>query len=168
MYKCRHGLVLPHVSGEFGWRDQHAYTKSNRRYPSRAVIRAYWAPLLSRRPWRKFDCEAECLEQDYCFACGMLWGPRTDRAHILARVYGGSDEPRNLHLLCRLCHEMSEGFEGLAYWRWFKRQRGVDAAIWGASRTVWRLFGERETFRMELGQVFELAYQHLRHVKRLR
>lgn len=44
---------------------------------------------------------------------------------------------------------MSEGFEGLAYWRWFKRQRGVDAAIWGASRTVWRLFGERETFRME-------------------
>jgi hypothetical protein len=54
-----------------------------------------------------------------CFACRIA--APLERAHILPRWAGGSDEPVNLHLLCRACHLKSEGLFGISYWRWFAK-----------------------------------------------
>ena len=55
-------------------------------------------------------------------ACGFYHyhGKELDRAHIVARVYGGSDDVSNIHLLCRNCHIESELFNEEYYWKWFK------------------------------------------------
>ena len=81
------------------WRkieDLASINQTPRKRITRLTIRAYWADCLWRKPWAKFDSPEECLEADYCFACGMLRGVPTDRCHIVARVWGGQDELANL------------------------------------------------------------------------
>ena len=122
------------------WRnieDSSAITSSRRRRFTRLAVRTFWADCLWRKPWRKFDSPHECLEADYCFACGMLWSVATDRSHIVARVWGGQDELSDIHLLCPLCHEMSEMYQGMSYWRWLRRQSQFEAIRWGMSRALW-------------------------------
>jgi hypothetical protein len=131
--------------------------KSKRRYPTWNAIRAYWAPILSRTPWNKFSSIDHCLSGEYCFACGGIWLPRgTERAHIVARVYGGRDELWNFHLLCPICHDESGLLKGgLRYWRWLKSQT-YERAVWtGASFIIGRLYGP-----MYRGSIsFDLAEQ---------
>ena len=38
----------------------------------------------------------------HCWGCGFP--DASDRAHIVAKCYGGDDSEENLVLLCRLCH----------------------------------------------------------------
>lgn len=38
-----------------------------------------------------------------CWACGK-YHPRLERAHVVAKAFGGSDDPDNFFLLCSLCH----------------------------------------------------------------
>lgn len=154
--KLRSGWMLPRISGENSWRETDSINQSPRFYPSRASIRAYWAPVLWKKPWCKFDSIKECLEADYCFACGRLWPTRTDRAHILARIYGGSDNLSNLHLLCLLCHELSEHLCGVEYWRWFKRQGYKQAVEWGAYQALTRICGDDMPATIPLDQGIKL------------
>jgi hypothetical protein len=63
------------------------------------------------------------------------------RAHIVPRWDGGSDRAANLHLLCRICHEISEGYDGLSYWRWFREQTFQTAIQQGAAMRVTDVFG---------------------------
>jgi len=53
---------------------------------------------------------------EMCLACGdCSWG---ERAHILARACGGTNNTENFHILCSLCHSQSEYLNGVDYWIW--------------------------------------------------
>ena len=93
-------------------------------------IHEFWAKtLIELGKTRSFelelnDDEIEDLQhimyrvQPFCFACGLHG--ELNRAHILARQEGGSDEIENLHLLCPKCHVESEYMKGELYWHWLK------------------------------------------------
>ena len=83
--------------------------------PTKTEIRSFWAALLCSPDYGgKFDSPAECLEADYCFACGML--AETERVRIKDKGEG----PTALHLLCRLCQVAAGGRKGPDYFRWFR------------------------------------------------
>lgn len=65
-------------------------------------IRVYWADILTRKYPQKFTSSANILDAGECFACGVQVNP-LHRAHIVARVSGGSDAADNLHRLCAVC-----------------------------------------------------------------
>lgn len=109
---------------------QRCTTSGRALLPSEAKIRAYWAPLLAGA--KGFDSPAEFLQPGICFACG--WAGGLTRAHIRARVLGGSDGVENLHMLCSDCHEDSEGMEGQGYWVWFLFRSTADGAFSRATR----------------------------------
>jgi len=81
-----------------------------RHMPTKRMIKANWEPYLLLL--EKFDSPEELWEDDYCFACGLkpYATSKTERAHIIPRVYGGDDTVDNLHLLCKKCHRYSEFF----------------------------------------------------------
>lgn len=81
-----------------------------RKMPTERAIRRHWRAWLADREGN-FDAK-EAL----CFACGMI--EECERAHILARCDGGDDGVDNLHMLCRVCHKVSEGLSGDGYWLW--------------------------------------------------
>lgn len=92
--------------------------------PSRDQIRSYWAPKLPEK----------IIGDDACFACGCPINKDSahavlHRAHILARLEGGSDDVDNLHVLCAVCHEDSEYLSGDRYWSWFNSRNQVDQMI---------------------------------------
>ncbi len=95
---------------------------SERKMPSKIDVRKYWAPHLVK--FKKFDSIKEAMEEDYCFACGMLNGP-TELAHIIPRWKLMNDEVMRIHCLCHDCHIDSEFLEDRKYWRWFLRQNGL-------------------------------------------
>lgn len=99
--------------------------KQIRNMPSEGVIRAYWAPKL----WKVkgFDSLEEFLESGLCFACG--WSRPLERAHILAKSEGGSDDVSNLHMLCRSCHKCSEMVSGDMYNKWFLERETFDGLM---------------------------------------
>lgn len=90
--------------------------------PNAQVVLDYWGPALERMG----KADQEELRDAFtanpcrgiCFACGFI--RPLARAHITARVEGGSDDASNLHLLCRRCHTTSEYLSGDRYWRWFQ------------------------------------------------
>ena len=61
--------------------------------------------------------EKDLLLRDFCYGCGIP--AKTERCHIKPKNAGGDDTVENLHLLCANCHKQSEGYSGMAYWRWF-------------------------------------------------
>jgi hypothetical protein len=88
--------------------------------PSEKAIRRYWAEKLG-----ELDLETD----DACFACGTRTADTLHRAHILARVEGGSDTADNLHMLCQWCHHDSEYLTGDDYWTWFESRTQFDMVI---------------------------------------
>ncbi len=89
--------------------------------PSERSIRAYWASVFTAEElWRKsFDSPNEFMEEWICFACGHC-DFKPERAHIIPRSKYGLNTVENLHMLCPLCHEDSEGLSTLdRYWKWF-------------------------------------------------
>lgn len=79
-----------------------------RKMPSQKKIFEHW------------EIRLDSIYPQQCFACSSLDTTKLERAHILARCNGGSDEVDNLHLLCRNCHVSSETISGEKYWQWFK------------------------------------------------
>jgi hypothetical protein len=147
------------------WRDTEDINQTPRRRFTRLSIRAFWADCLWRKPLRKFDSPWECLEADYCFACGMLWGVPTDRSHIVSRVWGGQDELSNLHLLCPICHDQSECLQGMSYWRWLKRQHVFKAASRGAAKMLHLHHIDASDLTASIDAVHDLAKAFIRHVR---
>ena len=83
------------------------------------VAKAWWESLVKLN---KFDSLFEMTEpgSNICWGCGMHKEHATlERAHILARSAGGTDDATNLHLLCPTCHKTSENLTGRSYWSWF-------------------------------------------------
>jgi|SRR5581483_678874 len=125
----------PSIRGFNLWRPQPKRSRwAVRREPSSIAIREFWVPILRRAPWRR----AELDDADACFACSFAWNVPTQRAHILAKTHGGNDHPGNLHLLCPICHDMSESLYGLDYWRWFRRQTFMEAVRYGTAKMLIR------------------------------
>ena len=70
-----------------------------------------------------------------CMACGV--STTLERCHITARHKGGSDDPSNIHLLCRSCHSESESWQGDAYNAWFLARQNNDLmGAWYAAMMV--------------------------------
>lgn len=97
--------------------------------PTELAIRAHWAGRL----WlaKGFDSAAEFMERGTCFACGL---DGNERAHIVARSAGGSDDPENLHILCGVCHKDSEYLEGEKYMAWLFQRNPIDRLMSEAMR----------------------------------
>ena len=100
--------------------------QTKRTYPSAKAIRTFWADWLASAESSdgdpKFICAGEVFtEGDVCFACGTE--RPLERAHILARCEGGSDEVSNFHLLCGFCHRQSEFKHGADYLEWFRTKK---------------------------------------------
>lgn len=100
-----------------------------RKMPTESSIREHWASRL----WREkgYDSATEFMERETCFACGM---DGNERAHIVAHVVGGSDEPENLHILCGVCHKDSEYLDGKRYMDWLMQRSPVDRFLSEAMR----------------------------------
>lgn len=104
--------------------------------PKQKDIRIYWANTSIWR-FKGFDSSYEFLEGDYCFACGFTNGEsKTERAHIIPLSLGGSNEYRNLHLLCGRCHIDSEHCGNpkydpfqTTYWEWFFNRTVEDRMV---------------------------------------
>lgn len=96
-----------------------------RKMPTPSAIRAYWAPQLVDMD--RADSVQDVLDCDWCFACGLEYPWKTERAHILAHCEGGTHDHDNLHLLCPPCHIASELLSGDSYWTWFKERTPLDA-----------------------------------------
>ena len=44
----------------------------------------------------------------HCFICGHEAPGNLERAHIIPRCEGGTDDASNIHLLCHVCHRITE------------------------------------------------------------
>lgn len=76
--------------------------RGKRKMPSATAIATYWAPIIQ-------ETYGKSIDRDTCFKCGHVENEfNNDRAHIIARCDGGSDEVGNLWMLCKLCHKESE------------------------------------------------------------
>lgn len=75
------------------------YQDTPRRYPSRTAIVNFWK-------------ENGCVDHTnirQCFKCGhVAEGYHHQRAHIIPRMYGGSDGAENIVILCAFCHKVQE------------------------------------------------------------
>jgi len=94
---------------------------STRKMPRKQEIADYWLPILQRMG---LEIDNELSLNIQCFTCGR-YGPKLERCHIRARCEGGSDEVKNLHILCGSCHEESEFLNGKKYWKWYRHKRTV-------------------------------------------
>lgn len=112
------------------------YVKTaKRKMPSVTAIQEHWAERMVE--WGKADSVFEVMEEPgWCFACGSFIQNKDrtefvkpERAHILARIHGGSDDCENLHLLCGTCHKASEYVNGDSYWEWFHSRTWLDVVI---------------------------------------
>ena len=81
-------------------------TKSKRNsMPTKKQICEYWDghPDLS-------------VLTDTCWRCGVI-SRHLERAHILPKIEGGTNDESNLHLLCKMCHKQTEWLWGEPYWQ---------------------------------------------------
>lgn len=78
-----------------------------RKMPAKNRIKDHWQMYLVESG--KFEDRDEMNDGDVCFACKMNTCG-THKAHIVPRMYGGSDHVDNIVLLCRHCHKETEYF----------------------------------------------------------
>lgn len=118
-----------------------------RKFLSRKTIKNHWASRFHLLGGG-FDSLAEFMHADYCWACGMICGdPKvgwTERAHILARCEGGTDDAENIHLLCPTCHKDSEFLSGEEYWAWLRNRENMDSLESAMNRAVYRTLTKGE------------------------
>jgi len=89
----------------------------DRRNISRNKVYKYWEENTDKLgPLPSGIC---AIWSDSCFACGN--NRYLEVCHIVPRVFGGSDDASNLHILCKRCHGESEALK--AYWLWLRWKR---------------------------------------------
>ena len=118
----------------------------NRKRPTKRQIKEYWKYRILELKKEIFNSIEYFQGGDFCFACGLLTNKTTERAHIVARVSGGSDDIDNIHLLCSACHKDSELIEGDEYFEWFASRSHVDTIMTVLYKTDYKLF---KTFMSE-------------------
>ncbi|WP_314591613.1 HNH endonuclease [Paenibacillus terrigena] len=104
--------------------------------PSKSKIFEHWMDWYDRKG---YDWGEPC-----CWACGKHWEDKYDikksgatrgeiiknwdrvplqRCHIVARQFGGSDEPANLFLMCSDCHDKAPNTKSVeAFLMWTEKQ----------------------------------------------
>lgn len=92
--------------------------------PKKKEIVNFWYPIFCDMG---LEMDDELLRHYQCFVCAVH-GPKLERAHIKALCDGGSNDVRNLHMLCASCHHESEMYSGRGYWAWFHQAREHKAA----------------------------------------
>lgn len=107
--------------------------KSIRRLATEKKIREYWSERLYAFNDSHFDSAEELKEENLCFACGCD-DVKCERAHIIAKCEGGSDNESNLHMLCPTCHKNSEYLTLNDYFLWIKSRTMFDMLIARSSR----------------------------------
>ena len=125
-------------------------SNQKRNMPSKKNIKNYWKHKIVDIKHNIFPSVEYLCGGDYCFACGILTNDSTERAHILSRQEGGSDEVDNLHLLCNICHKDSEQFSGEEYNEWFINRTHIDAMLSIFYKFDYRLF---KSFRENTNEV---------------
>ena len=95
--------------------------------PTKKAILEYWDPVFgAATDFYGWDIGwSDVFWNGDCMACGSWL--KTQRAHIVAVVEGGSNEAENLHVLCSTCHEESELKSGQEYWDWFGYRLNSDS-----------------------------------------
>jgi len=88
--------------------------------PTAKKVLEYWQEPENEKKIGKAKGDIWGVEQDECFACGLRLLLK-HRAHIIPSINGGDNSPGNIHLLCRGCHEESEGRPN--YWQWLSYKR---------------------------------------------
>ncbi|MEW4529902.1 HNH endonuclease [Maioricimonas sp. JC845] len=85
---------------------------------------------------------------DRCWRCG--YEARLERCHIVPASLGGLDEPSNLVLLCKRCHQEAPNFDDPKYmWIWIR------AHATSMYDTYWSLRGADEFEKMFGRQPFK-------------
>jgi 5-methylcytosine-specific restriction endonuclease McrA len=111
--------------------------------PSKADIFEYWKDWLDERcfDWGESDC----------WACRRWWDTKYDiknsnvtwqeirnvwnkvplqRCHIIPKSLGGKDEPSNLFLMCKECHDLAPNTTSRkAFFEWVNSQNWMDRLI---------------------------------------
>lgn len=130
--------------------------KGRESMPSKAEIFEYWKDWLIKEG---FDLGEPC-----CWACGRWWDTRYDvqdpeaswdeirrawnrvplqRCHIIPRSLGGSNDPSNLFLMCRECHDRAPNTTSReAFLTWVKGQSWI-------KRRMAEIKEEMETFNIK-------------------
>ncbi len=113
--------------------------------PSKAAIAAYWSTVPVE--WSDGSTAPGEYDVQSCWACD--WpiedcGP-LERAHLVPRSLGGSDEPSNLVLLCRSCHRKAPNVDDRDYMlAWVRGYASREARRqWEKASEVGRLLKER-------------------------
>jgi hypothetical protein len=113
--------------------------------PSRAAIAAYWSTVPVK--WNDGTTHPMEHNDEGCWACG--WDVDAcgtlERAHLVPRSLGGSDEPSNLVLLCRSCHRKAPNTDDAQYMLdWVRGYADREAARFEeTAREIQRLLIER-------------------------
>jgi hypothetical protein len=79
--------------------------------------------------WKPFFKEQGIDIKNECFACSFP--VFLERSHIVAKTYGGTDAPENIHLLCKFCHLESEFLENsVDYFKWIFSKSKENSLAW--------------------------------------
>jgi len=70
--------------------------------PRPHVLDKRWKALEREVNWRKAQAFVRKRDKGRCVVCDK---PGREVHHVVYRSHGGKDEPRNLALLCKVCHE---------------------------------------------------------------
>lgn len=103
--------------------------------------------------WEKYDLEIEEIWKDKKINSNL------QRCHIVAKQFGGSDDPSNLFLMCEDCHaESPDTTNTAAFFRWVYRRKGE--TCWGLN---WKKFISEMTSEIEARgyNLEEFAYEYL-------
>lgn len=124
--------------------------RPKRRLPTHWEVAEYWAGR---------DVFMVSRDEPECFGCGTVQGWAEDhdtqtpkqrwnaakrwlqKAHIVARVYGGLDGPQNIALLCDLCHSYQPDDNGADAIAWI----AAGGIGWGEARKAAIMRRERST-----------------------
>ena len=63
-----------------------------------------WGQGRGGRPWRRLRDQVLARDRYTCQICGRVGG-KLELDHIINLAQGGTDDPRNLQMLCQSCHQ---------------------------------------------------------------
>jgi hypothetical protein len=156
--------------------------KSTRKdMPTWNEIKHYWSTTSL------FDIKhVQNQNANFCFACTRVFhdSDKLERSHIHALHAGGSNDIKNLHLLCPTCHKDSEdygfGIESLGnsndnywtdfnqtiYWDWFfdRCPKHAEFSEYVRDRRLFAIEHKPNYSSIEFASLFYKTFRHNRHL----